>query len=68
MQTREAIIYHYVEAYNYFDVAAMTRNFAEDILFDNQQNGQSTMLLHGLEAFRQQAEAAKAYFRSDNKV
>ncbi|HSK12132.1 MAG TPA: nuclear transport factor 2 family protein [Phnomibacter sp.] len=62
MQHRETIIRNYIEAYNQFNVPAMTTDMADDIIFANIQNGETTMELHGLRQFTAQAEIATTYF------
>lgn len=62
MKEREAKIRNYIEGYNQFDVDKMVAQFHENIVFKNIQNGETTMTLSGLGAFRQQAEQAKQYF------
>lgn len=62
MKNRETIVENYVEGYNSFDVIKMMADFSENIVFENIQNGEITMTLNGLEAFKTQAEAAKNYF------
>lgn len=62
MKEREDIIKNYIEGYNSFDVSKMTTDFSDEIVFENIQNGEITMNLNGLEAFKIQAETAKAYF------
>lgn len=59
---REQIINNYVAGYNAFDVEKMIKDFSEAIVFENIQQGKQTMLLHGLDEFKIQAEAAKIYF------
>jgi ketosteroid isomerase-like protein len=59
---REEMIQAYLDAYNQCDVAKMVQHFAENLVFENIQNQVVTMTLHGLEAFKQQAEQAKSYF------
>lgn len=59
---KEQLITSYVKAYNAKDVSAMLANLAENMVFENQSNGEITMRLEGLEAFRQQAEEAKTLF------
>jgi ketosteroid isomerase-like protein len=59
---REQIIKDYIAAYNRFDVAGMLAHLAEDILFENIQNGECTLSIQGKEAFEKQAEMAKTYF------
>lgn len=59
---RESIIKNYVDGYNTFDVDKMVADFDENVVFENIQNGETTMSLSGLTEFRQQAEQAKNYF------
>lgn len=62
MTNRETIIKNYINGYNRFDVEQMVADFDEHIAFKNLHNGQVTMSLIGLLAFKQQAEDAKAWF------
>lgn len=62
MTNREKIIKNYIKAYNEFNIDKMVTDFAENITFENIQNGEINMSLNGLTAFKQQAEQAKAYF------
>ena len=62
MMDREKIIKNYIEGYNQFDIEKMVTDFADSIIFENIQNGETNMSLKGLAAFKQQAEQAKAYF------
>jgi hypothetical protein len=64
MTEREIQIKNYIDGYNQFDVLKMIRDFDEQIIFENVQNGQVTMTLDGLESFKQQAEQAKSFFLS----
>ena len=59
---RETIIKNYINGYNQFNVDKMIADFADNIIFENIQNGETTMALVGLTALKQQAEEAKAYF------
>lgn len=61
---RENIIQNYIDGYNKFDTEKMTRDFSEEIVFQNIQNGEVNMTLEGKNAFKQQAEQARAYFVS----
>lgn len=61
-QQREAIIRHYIDAYNRFDVEGMLRNFHPAILFENSAGGAVNMALEGIAAFRGQAEGATQLF------
>ncbi|WP_255563236.1 nuclear transport factor 2 family protein [Mucilaginibacter sp. 21P] len=60
MNNREAIINNYIDAYNSFDIDGMMKDMADDVVFENISGGQVNMTLNGLQAFRQQAEQAKA--------
>lgn len=62
MNAQEELIRNYIAAYNTFDVEGMTRGMASDVVFENIQEGKVTLRLEGIEAFRRQAEEAKAYF------
>ncbi|GAB3166743.1 nuclear transport factor 2 family protein [Telluribacter humicola] len=64
MKNREEIIRNYVEAYNQFDVDQMVADFDEAIVFENISNGETTLSLTGLPAFREQAVQATTYFSS----
>ena len=59
---REQLIRAYIAAYNAFDVDQMLACLAKDVLFENIQDGEVTLSLKGLAAFRQQAAASAAYF------
>lgn len=59
---KEQIIRNYIRAYNSKDVTAMLHDLADELVFENSSNGEITMRLEGLEAFRQQAEQATALF------
>lgn len=61
---RENIIQNYIDGYNKFDTEKMTRDFSEEIVFQNIQNGEVIMTLEGKNAFKQQAEQARACFVS----
>ncbi|MEM8966856.1 MAG: nuclear transport factor 2 family protein [Bacteroidota bacterium] len=60
----EAIINDYVEAYNNFDVSGMVRHLDDSIVFQNVSEGEVTMELEGIEAFKLQAEQATILFKS----
>ena len=63
-QVQQKIIEAYVKSYNQFDVAGMSKHLHQDVAFQNVPNGEITLELEGIEAFRAQAEQAKALFRS----
>lgn len=62
MTHRKQIISNYIEGYNRFDVSKMVKDFSDDIVFENIQNNEVSLTLHGIEEFRAQAEAATRYF------
>lgn len=61
-EERQKIIQNYIDGYNEFDVEKMTRDFDDHIIFKNIQNDEVNMILNGINAFKQQAEQAKAFF------
>ena len=62
MEQREQIIHNYINAYNNFDIDGMLAALDPDILFKNVSQGNTSMTIEGLEAFRAQAEKAKDMF------
>lgn len=62
MKAREAIVENYIEGYNSFDIEKMTRDMDESVQFKNVSDGKVNMELDGIDAFRQQAQEATAYF------
>ena len=62
MKNREVIIRNYVDGYNEFNVSKMIKDFSDQIVFENFQDGEVSMTLNGLEEFKAQAETAKMYF------
>ncbi|WP_026969599.1 nuclear transport factor 2 family protein [Algoriphagus terrigena] len=67
MNDTETVISNYITAYNNFDVSTMVRDFSDEIIFENIQDGKITMSLHGIEAFIEQAETSKNYFSVRNQ-
>ena len=59
---KKEIIEQYISAYNSFDVLAMVKDLDDDIVFENISNDVVGLRTEGIDAFRQQAEAAKQYF------
>jgi hypothetical protein len=59
---REALITTYLEYYNRFDIEGMLSPLSADMTFENVSNGQSTLTLQGIEAFRDQAQKAAGVF------
>ncbi|RDC63759.1 nuclear transport factor 2 family protein [Adhaeribacter pallidiroseus] len=49
-------------SYNTFNIDRMIQDLEEQVVFENIHNGEVTMVLTGLPAFKQQAEQAKTYF------
>ena len=61
--TPKSIIEAYIKAYNSFDIEGMTKNLADDIVFENVSNGNVDLRTEGLAAFTEQAKAATQYFK-----
>lgn len=61
---REKIISNYIEAYNQFNVSKMVRDFDDNLKFENIENGHTTLILNGLDSFREQASQAVSFFSS----
>ena len=61
-EKRKSQIENYVGAYNHFDVDGMVADLSPDVVFENISNGAVNLRTEGVEAFRQQATAATAYF------
>lgn len=64
MNEREQIIADYIEGYNQFDIDQMVSDFDEQIKFENIENGEANLTLHGLASFKEQAEKAASFFSS----
>jgi len=56
-------IEHYLQAYNAFDVTGMLRDLHPDLTFEHIADGEVTLSLQGIDAFRQQADQAAQLFR-----
>lgn len=63
-QSREKIINNYIQAYNAFDVASMTKNLADGVVFQNWSDGKITLETRGIAEFKDQAELAVNFFES----
>ncbi len=59
---KKNLVESYVRAYKGFDIEAMLANLRDEIIFKNVSNGETTLRLEGIEAFRNQAEQAAALF------
>ncbi|WP_282636540.1 nuclear transport factor 2 family protein [Sphingobacterium thalpophilum] len=62
LNERTEMVFRYVEAYNQMDLENMISDFADDIIFQNVMNGEKTMELLGIDAFKKQAIEALSYF------
>ncbi|MFN4147127.1 MAG: nuclear transport factor 2 family protein [Runella sp.] len=60
--TRREIVEQYIAAYNTFNPEAMCLYLTPNVIFRNVSNGQTTLELLGIEAFRQQAQQACIFF------
>lgn len=63
MDAQKQAILHYVNSYNEFDVQGMTKDLAAHVVFQNVSNGKVDLRTVGITEFKQQAEAAKQYFK-----
>lgn len=59
-----SIIVHYINAYNAFKPKDMCKNIAEDVVFENINDGNITMSLKGKDAFLEQAMSVLDLFSS----
>ena len=59
---RKSLVENYVQAYNRFDVEGMTANLSDQIVFKNISNGETTLKLKGIDAFRNQANQTANWF------
>lgn len=59
---KKNLVENYVRAYNDFDVEGMLANLHDEIIFKNISNGEPTLELAGIEAFRKQAQQAADIF------
>ncbi|MEJ5148468.1 nuclear transport factor 2 family protein [Sphingobacterium sp. MYb388] len=59
-----SIIVHYINAYNAFKPKDMCKNMAEDVVFENIHDGNTTMSLKGKDAFLVQAMSVLYLFAS----
>ncbi|MEM1134459.1 MAG: nuclear transport factor 2 family protein [Bacteroidota bacterium] len=62
MEDKKDMIEQYIQSYNSFDVEGMLKDVHERIEFENISNGKVDLSIKGIEEFRKQAIAAKAYF------
>ena len=62
MNSREEIIKNYINGYNSFNTEMMSRDLADNLLFENISNGIVTDSLMGKQEFVNQAEQAKSFF------
>lgn len=60
---QQGIIKNYVQSYNNFDIEGMTKDLDEGIVFQHIAHGEVNVKTEGLQAFREQAESAKQYFK-----
>ena len=62
-EQQKQIVENYVDSYNNFDIAEMTKDLDENVVFENISNGNVNLRTEGLNDFKQQAESAKQYFK-----
>lgn len=61
---QKEIIESYIKSYNSFDIPGMIKNLDENVVFENVSYGTVDLRTDGVDAFKQQAEAATGYFSS----
>ena len=61
-EDKKNLIESYVSAYNNFDVEGMTANLHDEIIFKNISNGELTLEIKGIDAFRNQAKQILPFF------
>ncbi len=61
-ETYKRLVAAYLDAYNRFDVAAMTHHLHPAVVFENVVGAQVNLRTEGIEAFRAQAQASVEYF------
>ena len=59
---KKILIENYVRAYNDFDIEEMLSGLHDRIVFKNISNGETTLELNGIEAFREQAQQIVGLF------
>jgi hypothetical protein len=59
---RKTLAENYIQAYNRFDIDGMTANLSQKIVFKNISNGETTLELEGLAAFKEQAQQSASWF------
>lgn len=59
---KKNLVENYVRAYNAFDIEGMLKDLHDEIVFKNITNGEVTLELNGIEAFRNQAEQVIGFF------
>ncbi|HEX8638198.1 MAG TPA: nuclear transport factor 2 family protein [Pyrinomonadaceae bacterium] len=65
---RKTLVENYIRAYNRFDIAGMIENLDDRIVFKNISNGETTLELEGLDAFRKQAEYGASLFSEREQI
>jgi ketosteroid isomerase-like protein len=60
--TIQQTIENYIKAYNNFDVDGMLAQLHPEVEFENIANGEVTLSIKGIDAFKTQAEEASKYF------
>ncbi|MBC5773164.1 nuclear transport factor 2 family protein [Pontibacter sp. KCTC 32443] len=67
--TIQQTIENYINAYNNFNVEGMLAQIHLEVEFENIVNGQVTLSIKGIDAFKAQAEEATKYFtQRDQKI
>jgi ketosteroid isomerase-like protein len=68
-EAKKKLVKTYVQAYNRFDVEGMLSVLHDRIVFENISDGEMTLEIKGIEAFKNQAEqAAKIFTERTQKI
>ena len=62
-EQQKRVIKSYIKSYNDFDIDGMTKDLTEDVVFENNTNGNVDLRTEGIQEFIKQAELAKQYFK-----
>ena len=62
------IIYHYVAAYNTFDIDTLCELVDDDIIFENWSGDECTVSTEGIEEFRALANKGKEWFTTRHQT
>ena len=68
VQEKEQLIYAYIDCYNNFDIDGMLAQLHDDVVFENESNGQVDARSEGKAEFERLARESAKLFSSRNQV